>query len=98
MEHKVSLSIKEKIYRRCVKSAIGYESEAWCLSENMIAIFTTKRTMNLYTLGLQETVDILAKANAVRWYGHVMRRNSDDVLRKTLAFGVLERRGRGNQR
>ena len=37
----------------------------------------------------------LAKANGVRWYGHVLRRDDGHVLRKALEFevkGKLKRR------
>ena len=39
-------------------------------------------------LGLEERLDQLAKANAVRWYGHVLRRDADHVLRRALEFSV----------
>jgi len=53
----------------------------------------TKELMGM--LGLQDTVDKLAKSNGVRWYGHVLRKDEDDVLRRTLDFKVNGRRGRG---
>ena len=31
----------------------------------------------------------------MRWYGHVLRRNNGDVLRRAMDFEVAERRGRG---
>ena len=34
-------------------------------------------------LGLKETIDKLARANSVHWFGHVLRRDKD-VLRKAL--------------
>jgi len=37
-------------------------------------------------LGLEDSVDQPAKANGVRWYGHVLRRDGDRVLRKALEF------------
>ena len=38
-------------------------------------------------LGLKETVVQMAKANGVRWYGHiVLRRDDGHVLRKALEF------------
>ena len=37
-------------------------------------------------LGLKETVVQMAKANEVRWYGHVLRRDDGRVLRKALEF------------
>ena len=45
-------------------------------------------------LGLKETIDKLAKANGVRWYIHVLRREEDDILRKALCFKVKGQRRR----
>ena len=47
---------------------------------------TTKEKM--YMLRLKETEDRLAAANGVRWYGHVLRRDDDRVLRVALDFKV----------
>ena len=46
-------------------------------------------------LGLKDTLDGLVRASGVRWYGHVLRRNYGDVLRRALDFEVAGRRGRG---
>ena len=46
-------------------------------------------------LGLEEILNRRPKANRVRWYGHVLRRDSNDVLRRALDFEVVGRRGRG---
>ena len=46
-------------------------------------------------LHLTNTLDGLARASGVRWYGHVLRRDSGDVLRRALDFEVAERRERG---
>ena len=43
-------------------------------------------------LGLEETWDRLVKANGMRWYGHVFRRDNDDALRGALDFKVVRRR------
>ena len=45
-------------------------------------------------VGLKETIDKLAKANGVCWYGHVLRREEDDILRKALCFKVEGQRRR----
>ena len=45
-------------------------------------------------LGLKETAVQMAKANGVRWYGQVMRRDDGHVLRKALEFEV---RGQDDQ-
>ena len=46
-------------------------------------------------LGLKETVVQMAKANGVRRYGHVLRRDDEHVLRKTLEFEVKGKRKQG---
>ena len=46
-------------------------------------------------LGLKETVVQMAKANGVRWYGHVLQRDYGHVLRKVLEFEVKGKRKRG---
>ena len=40
----------------------------------------------------------MAKANGVRWYGHVLRRDDGNVLRKALEFEVRGKRKRGQPR
>ena len=55
-----------------------------------------KRTGDLMEiLRLKETVFQIAKANRVRWYGHVFRRDDGHVLRKALEFEVKGKRKRG---
>ena len=86
-----------------------YGSETWFLRENEIAILRRteramcgakliekKRTEDLMDmLGLKETAVQMAKANGVRWYGHVLRRDDGHVLRKALEFEVKGKRKRG---
>ena len=40
----------------------------------------------------------MAKANGVRWYGNVLRRDDGRVLRKALEFEVKGKRKRGQPR
>ena len=55
-----------------------------------------KRTEDLMEMvGLKETVVQMAKANGVRWYGHVLKRDDGHVLRKALEFEVKGKRKRG---
>ena len=46
-------------------------------------------------LGLKETIDRLATANGVRWYGHVLRSDDDSVLRVALDLEVSGKRKQG---
>ena len=110
------LKTKGKLYRCCVRSAILYGSETWCLKENDKAILrrteramvgamcgqkvvdrkTTEEQMDL--LGLKETIDQLATANGVRWYGHVLRRDDNSVLRAALNLEVTGKRKQGQSK
>ena len=59
-------------------------------------VMEKKRTENLIEmLGLKERVVQRAKVNGVRWYGHVLRRDDEHVLRKALKFKVKGKRKRG---
>ena len=46
-------------------------------------------------LGLKETLDRMVKANGVRWYGHVIRRDDDYMLKNTMMMEVNGKRKRG---
>ena len=46
-------------------------------------------------LGLKETLDRMAKANEVRWCGHVIRRDDDNILKKAMMMEVNGKRKRG---
>ena len=86
-----------------------YGSETWCLRENDTAILRRtekavcgvkviekRRSQDLMSLlCLKDTLDGLARASGVRWYGYVLRRYSDEWLRRALDFEVVEKRGRG---
>ena len=42
----------------------------------------------MQVLDLNETMDQLAKANSVCWFGHVLRKNKNNFLRRALDFKV----------
>jgi len=42
---------------------------------------------------LKESLDRMAKASSMRWYGHILRREEDNVLSKALQFELLCHRG-----
>ena len=51
---------------------------------------TTEEQMDM--LGLKETIHRLATANGVRWYGHVLRRDDDSVLKVALDLELTGKR------
>ena len=48
----------------------------------------------LQILGLEETIDHLAIANSVHWYGHVLGKDKNDVPRNTINVMVKGSRKR----
>ena len=46
-------------------------------------------------LGIKETLDGMARANGVRWLGHVLRRPEEDILQRAMEFEVEGTRRRG---
>ena len=46
-------------------------------------------------LSIKESLDRLAKASSMRWHGHVLRKEDEDVIVKALKFEVSGSRGRG---
>ena len=46
-------------------------------------------------LGLNLTIDKMAKASGVGWLGHVLRKENGDVVRNALKFNVEGQRRRG---
>ena len=49
-------------------------------------------------LGLNETIDQLAMATSVCYYGHVLRREDNHVFRKELDFQVEVERRKGSSK
>ena len=61
-----------------------------------VEMIEKRRNQELMSLlALKDTLDGLARASGVRWYGHVLKRNIGDVLRRAFDFEVAGRRGRG---
>ena len=105
--------MKGKVYKSCVRSAMLYGSEAWCLSEKEMAILRrTERAMIramcgvklldrrnseelMDMLGIKESLDRMAKASSMRWYGHVLKKEDKNVIVKALKFEVSCSKGRG---
>ena len=108
-----SLKMKGMVYRSCVRSAMLYGCETWCLRENeMIILIRTERAMVrsmcgvklvdgkntedlMKILDLKENLDKMAHANGVRWYGHVVRRDEESILKKAMMLQVNGQRKRG---
>ena len=61
-----------------------------------VKLIEKRRNQELMSLlGLKDTLNGLAMESRVRWYGHILRRDSGDVLKRGLDFEVAKRKGRG---
>ena len=45
-------------------------------------------------LGIKESLDRMAKTSSMRWYGHVLRKEDENVIVKALKFEVNDGRER----
>ena len=54
---------------------------------------STKDLMQMFDLN--EAIDQLAIANSVRWYGHVLRKDKNNFLRRALDIKVKGKMKRG---
>ena len=46
-------------------------------------------------LGIKESLDRITKASSRQWYGHVLRKEDENVIVKALKFEVSGSRGKG---
>ena len=50
-----------------------------------VKLVDRKNTEDLVKLlGLKKTLDKMAPADGVRWYGHVVRRDEESILKKSM--------------
>ena len=100
-----SLTVKGMFYRSCVRVAMLYGSETWCLRENKIAVLRrTERTMVRAMCGAklmerkktEELMEMLGLKETVVQMGKANGvRWYGQVLRKALEFEVRDKRKRG---
>ena len=57
--------------------------------------YRRRSTDFMLMLGLNESIDQLAIANSVHWYGYVLRRDDSHILRWALDFEVEGQRTKG---
>ena len=106
---RLPIRLNAAVYKSYVRPAMLYGRETSCLSEGEMGISQrTEGSMVNAMCGVQlkvrdrssdlmliETIDQLAMANSVRWYGHVLRREDGHVLRRALDFEVEGQRKKG---
>ena len=66
--------------------------DVWCEG-----IRSKKQRGVLDLLGIKVSSGRMAKASSIRWYGHVLRKEDENVIVKALKFGVSGSRGSPKQ-
>ena len=87
----------ETWYLRQSEMAISRRTErAMVRSMSGVKLVNRKNLEELMEmLGLKKTLDRMARANGVRWYGHVIRTEDDNILKKAMMMEVNGQRKRG---
>ena len=49
-------------------------------------------------LGIKESLDRMAKASSMQWYGHVLRKEDENTIVKALEWAVVEEEEDRNKR
>ena len=63
-----------------------------------VKIIEKSRSQELMSLlSLKDTLDGLARVSGVRWYGHALKRDNGDALRRPLDLKWQEEEGMGDQ-
>ena len=86
------LKENEKAILRKIESGMV---KAMC-SQKVVDRKATEKQMDM--LGLRETINRLATMNGVRWYGHILSRDDDSVLRVALDLEVSGKRKQGQSK
>ena len=81
-------------------AANNFESEKTMVRSMCEVKLVDRKSMEelMEMLGLKETLDRMAKANGVRWYGHVIRRDDNNILKKAMVLKVNGKRKRRRPR
>ncbi|CAK9292306.1 unnamed protein product [Gordionus sp. m RMFG-2023] len=103
--------LKSKAYKFIVRPVLLYGSETWAYATEEKLLQATEMRMIRWSLGytkldhmtndclrtkmsIQPIADLINE-NRLRWYGHILRRETNDVNRKVLDMEVPGKRGRG---
>ena len=107
---RASLKLKGKVYRTCVHSVLVYGSETWAMkAEDMQRLKRTERMMNRWMCDVKlsdrkanaellsiECVSDVVRRGRLRWFGHVERKESDDLVSACSSMVVESVKGRGH--
>ena len=108
----VSLIMRRRLYRNCVRSSMLHRSETWPVrKENVVALQRAEMRMVRWMYGVKlkdrftskelrerlgmDDIALVLLQNRLRWYGHVLRKEDDDWVKKCMEYEVEGPRPRG---
>ena len=108
---KVALRLKGKVYGACVQSSMIYGSETWAVNAEQEAKLERAEIMVRWMCGvslrekktnaeLRESMEIekisnVMRCSRLRWMGHVLRKERNDWVKKSMEMTVEGSKGRG---
>ena len=106
-----SLKVKGKIYKACVQSVMVYGSETRAMkTEDKQKSMRTEASMMQQMCGIslkkhlsnealrEDCVSDLVRRSRLRWFGHVVRKDDQQWVKKCMDFKVDGSAGRGRPR
>ena len=90
----ISLVVRGMLYSSCVRSSMLHGSETWPVrKENEMTLQSAEMSIKLQDKGLRERLgldDIISvvQQNRLQWYGHVLRKEDNDWVKKCMGYEV----------
>jgi len=101
-----SLKVRGRLYSGCLRSSIVHGSETWPIrTENEVALQRAEMRMFRWMCGVKlqelrerlglDDIILVLQRNRLRWYGHVLRKEDNDWMKKCMEYEVEGTRPRG---
>ena len=103
------MGLKGKVYGACVRSSMIYGSETWAVNAELeakleraemrwmcgVTLREKKTNAELReSMGIEKISDVM-RCSRLRWMGHVLRKERNDWVKKSMEMTVEGSRGRG---
>ena len=103
--------MKGKVYGVCVQSSMIYGSETWAVNAEqeakleraemrMVIVSLREKETNAElreSMGIEKISDVM-RCSRLRWMGHMLRKEGNDWVKKSMEMTVEGSRGRGRSK
>ena len=95
-DRKIPLRLKAKVYEAIIRPALAYESECWAMKVNNTSKIATTEcrggiTCETKTFDAYYTFHRSTRLCRLRWFGHVQRRDANNVTRTVMDLAISVR-------